>query len=464
MFLARTQVLVLRVARNGQSAEQRAGTATAALRRVLDDGGAAEVHVDTQGDVAVVLVGARPIVELGPEDAATAGDPTLQAHAGRIAAQIRDALRKEQSRSATLVTLLSIALVVLSGLMGLFLARRAVLLADQTRAWIAQHPDRIPAIRLRSIEVIHPASLGAAIHIGVGAAKALAQIGLGYGWVLITLSLFDATRGYAEQLTSFVFGPLYALIVRLVSSLPLLVVTAIAGIALIVLVRFVGLFFDSVARGETTVEWLPADLAPPTSVLVRLATILVFLIIAAPLVTGDDGGTLTRVGTVAVVTLGLAITPLLASVAVGATVVYGRQLRVDDFAEIGGRAGRVRAITLLEVRIEDDRGFEVRVPHLLRLVHPTCVLGPAPLVSVVVTLAPSTVGQEHVRELLLAAAARVGERPEADLLSLDADGARYGVSAYSSAPRAKARLSALVAEALTAADVPLGRPPRAQAS
>lgn len=452
-----TTAFVLRVPRAGQSPEQRALAASAALKRALDEGGAAEVRVEAQGDGAVVFLGARPVVELGPEDAAAAGEASPQVHAARIAGQLRDAVRREQSRSATLMTILSLALVILSALMALFLVRRAGILADRTRAWIAEHPDRVPAIRLRSIEVIRPASLRAAIHIGVGAAKALAQIGIAYGWVLITLSLFEPTRAYAERLTGFVFGPLYALLVRLVSSVPVLVVAVIAGIALVVLVRFIGLFFDSVGRGETTVEWLPADLAAPTSVLVRSAVILSFFVVAAPLVTGDDGGTLARVGIVAVVALGLAVTPLLACVAVGVTVVYGRRLRAGDFAEVGGRAGRVRGITLLEVRLEDDRGSEVRVPHLLGLLHPTRVLGPLPLVTVTLTLASHTAAQDDVLDLLEEAARNVGERPQAELLSFDADGARYAVSAYSAAPKARSRLYATLAEALAAADVPLGR-------
>jgi hypothetical protein len=124
-----------------------------------------------------------------------------------------------------------------------------------------------------------------------------------------------------------------------------------------------------------------------------------------------------------VVALGIAITPLLACVAVGVTVVYGRRLRVGDFADFGGRSGQVRAITLLEVRLEDPRGNEVRVPHLLGLVHPTRVLGPLPLVTALLTLASSTARQDDVRELLLEAAAAVGERSEVELCSFDADGA-----------------------------------------
>ncbi|AKT37272.1 mechanosensitive ion channel domain-containing protein [Chondromyces crocatus] len=463
VLVIRTPAFLVRAPRAGLSPEQRAASASAALRRAAEDGDTAEIRVEQQGVNALVLVGTRPIIELGPEDALAAGDPTVQAHAARIAPQIRDALRKERSRSATLVTLLSFALMILSGLLALFLIRRAGLVADAMRTWIAKHPERIPAIRLRSIEVIRPASLRAAIHIGAGATKALAQIGVAYGWVLITLSLFEPTRGYAEQLTGFVFGPLYALLVRLVGALPLLVVAVIVGIALVVLVRFVGLFFDSVARGETEVEWLPADLAAPTSILVRAGLLLSFFIVAAPLVTGDDQGTMARVGIVAVVALGLSITPLLASIAVGATVVYGRRLRAGDFTEIGSRAGRVRAITLLETRLEDERGHEIRVPHLLCLVHPVRVLGPRRPVTVTVSLAPSTVGQFDVIDLLLEAAATVGETPEADLLTFDSDSARYAVSVISDQPRARAELTSALAEAITLAGIPFGRPALATA-
>ena len=46
--------------------------------------------------------------------------------------------------------------------------------------------------------------------------------------------------------------------------------TALRIFGLVVLLRFVGLFFEGVQRGEARFEWLPADLAAPTSVLVRV--------------------------------------------------------------------------------------------------------------------------------------------------------------------------------------------------
>lgn len=428
-------IFELRVPRHGASASERARAAGVALRAAAESGTDAAVRTERRGDAIVILAADRTVVELGPEDAAAAGEPSVDVLGNQVAQRVRETLKKEQSRSAALVTLLSVALVVLSGIIALFFARKIGQLADRMRAFLEEHPERIPAIRLQSIEVIRPESLRAALLIGAAAARVLLRLGIVYGWVLISLSLFEPTRAYAERLSGFVFGPLYSLITRLIGSLPLLVVAAIAAVALIVLVRFIGLFFEGVARGQTTLDWLPADLAAPTSILVRAAVVLGFFVIAA---------------------LGLATTPLLASAAVGVAVVYGRRISVGDFAEIGGRAGRVRAVSLLEVELEGEEGT-TRVPHLYTLVQPTRLLGPEPPVCVDVALGAAAIGQDDVRELLLESAAAVGKGARVEVLQIDAEGIHYRVTIRSAAVGARGELLSVVAQALAAADVPLGR-------
>src|SRR5262249_43859275 len=148
------------------------------------------------------------------------------------------------------------------------------------------------------------------------------------------------------------------------------------------------LFFENVARGETKLGWLPADLAEPTSVVVRAGVVVCGLIFAAPLLTGSDEGALSRAGVAVLVALGLASTPALACAAAGVPQVFLRKVRAGDYAELGGRSGRVRRVTLLEVELEDDTGCDVRVPHLLALVRPTRIVGRAPLVSIDVSIDP----------------------------------------------------------------------------
>jgi small-conductance mechanosensitive channel len=253
-----------------------------------------------------------------------------------------------------------------------------------------------------------------------------------------------------------VFAPLSDLMARVARSLPLVVVAVVALVALVVLLRAVGLFFDAIARRDTEVEWMPADLAVPTSLLVRAGVVVLFLVLAAPLLTGNDDGALARAGMIALAAVGLASTPVLASAAVGVAVVYGRKVRVGDFVETGGRTGRVVAMTLLEVQLEDEGGAAVRVPHLVSLVTPTRVDGTAGRPEVTLSVAPSA-AQARVREVLLSAARAVGDGARADLVAFDADGAHYRVSVQTSARDAKHALAAATLDALVSEGIALGR-------
>jgi small-conductance mechanosensitive channel len=224
-------------------------------------------------------------------------------------------------------------------------------------------------------------------------------------------------------------------------------------LAVSLLVRFVGLFFGSLARGETKLGWLPRDLARPTSVLVRGGIVVVSLVVAAPLLTGSGEGTLAQAGVAALVALGLACTPVLACAAVGAPIVFGRRLVVGDIAEAGGRTGRVREVTLLELRLEDASGCEVRVPHLLALWNPTRVIGRTAVAEIeIVTEAAADLGK--VEELLFATVRGLSSRGRVELSSLDADGASWRVSCPEEPGKS---VAAAIAQALAAQGVALGR-------
>ncbi len=214
-----------------------------------------------------------------------------------------------------------------------------------------------------------------------------------YAWIIITLSLFEATQDYTRRLTGFVLTPLSALMGRVAVALPLVVIAIITALIVGVALRFVRLFFGSLARGETTLGLLPRDLAVVTGLLVRFGIVVVTLVVAAPLITGTDDGAISRAGVIALVALALASTPLLCNAAAGIAVMYGRRLRVNEHAAIGGRHGRVRAITLLEVVLEDADGSAIYVPHLHGLWHPTSALGASPPVVVEVVVAPTPISR-----------------------------------------------------------------------
>ena len=422
----------------GKTAEQRASAATKALRQVLATP-PDKVRVKAEEGVYVVYVDEAPIVQLDENDAKLAGDASAQVHAQAVAELVRGALVAEQKRSAVSSTIFSVSLAVFFAFLTLFLVRKVREIASRADLWLEQNPERVPAIRLRTIEVLHPAAVRSALALAVGIARWVGQLGLVYGWLIAALSLFEATRGLTERLTGFFLVPLGNFTTRFATSLPIVAILIIAGLAVAILLRVVGLFFEGVSQGTTALGWLPADLARPTSVLIRIGMLVLALVFVAPVITGDAEGALARAGFVAVIAFGLSATPVLATSIVGAGVVFGRRIRVGEWTEVGNRVGRVTEVTLFETILEDEEANEIRVPHLALLWHPTRLHGVIPRVVVEVAVEPSLATPEfHAR--LLDAAASVGADPRVDLVKVELNEARFALAATTDEADARTQL------------------------
>jgi hypothetical protein len=414
------------------------------------------VRVEHRGELALILAGQTPIVELGPEDAVAAGASSLDVHAAGIVSALRTAIESEHRQAALSKTVFSISLLVFLGLIAFYLMQKIGEFAERARAWIDANAERVLAVRVQKIEVVSPGTVRSTALVVLGAGRWVAQVGVFYAWLVVVLSLFDATRGYTEKLTGLIVTPLSQLMTRLATGLPVLAVLIIAGFAVFVLVRFLGLFFDSIERRENVVSWLTPDLAAPTSALLRFGVVLSALIFLAPLVTGNTEGVLGRTGAVALVALGLASTPVLASGMLGSIVLFGRRLRPGHHIEVGSYAGRISSIGLLDLRLEDDERAEIRIPHLYSLRHPTRVIGVRPRIGVEIPVGPAS-SQVEVQGLLLGVASRFGDDARVELLSADADRTLFRVTLASDQRNARSELQLAIVEALVGAQVPLGR-------
>ncbi|MEO7035922.1 MAG: hypothetical protein ABI548_18460 [Polyangiaceae bacterium] len=442
--------------RAGKSPEVRAREAGEALKRAFDRDKTAPVTHRHEGDFVVVLAGPIPIIQLSQDDATAAGETSLDLYAQSVSGKISEALEAEGKRAAIAKSIFSVSLVVFFGLIAFYLLGKLGQFAESAREFLDNRPDRELSIKIQKIEVVRPATLRSSGVMALSIGKWLGQAGIAYAWLVVALSLFEATRNYTQRLTGFVLGPVSQLMERLAGALPLLVVAAIAALAVFVLVRFVGLFFVSVARGETPLPWLPADLAAPTSVLLRSAIVVAALVFAAPVVTGDTNGALVRAGAIILIALGLASTPLLAAGVVGVAVLFGRRVRLGEFVEVNGIVARISAINLLEMRLIDAHRTELRLPHLLCLFRPLRVLGMRPRLSVDVPVSPTAL-QERVREVLSEAGKKCGHDPKLDLLGFDADAAHYRLSALCDSLDARRVLAETAFDDLNAAGIALGR-------
>lgn len=451
--LAERTVFTLRTSDGGKSPEQRARQASKALAAAVHDKESADVKLVREAETAVVYVGRSPVVRLTAADAALEGS-SLDVYADTVAVAVRRAIEAERRRGQIAKNVFSASLVVFFALVAFYLVRKVGELSARGRSWVENHGDDL-RIRVRHFELVRREMLQSAALVGVGVAKWFAQIGILYAWLVVVLSLFESTRGYTEKLTGFVVRPLSELATRIAVTSPLLVVAAIAGLALFVLLRFVGLLFASVARQETTFSWVPPDLALPTSVLLRAAIVVSALIFAAPVVTGDADGAIPRIGIVVVGAVALGSVPLLASMVVGSAIVFGRRLRPGDYAQVGTFRGRVQALNLLELKLQTDDETVVRIPHLLLLKCPLQHLKRAP--DLEVSLSIGAGARPAQAEQVLADAARsFAKDARVELVSAGPLGLVYRVAVPQGSAAGRSALLSRLVEAATEARLPFG--------
>lgn len=449
-------VFKLSRARKQLTAEQRARAASRALEQALE-GPPGAVRVAAQNEGRAIFAGDVPIVELYAEDAASAGDESLDVYAGRIATRIRTGLDAERKRSDIAQTVFSISLVVFFGLIALYLLRRVGELTERLRDFAISNPDRIRGVRVSSVEVIGAGPLRAALMAALIAGRWVLWVGVVYVWLLLSLSRFEATRGYTARLTNLVFNPVSELASRSVSALPIILLTLLFGVGVYVLLRFVELFFIGVQRGEARAAWLPRDLVEPASVLMRIGIVLLAVVLAGPVVSGDPEGVLARAGTLALLSLALGVAPLMATLALGTLTIFTRRVRVGRQIEFGGRRGQVTAVNLLDVRMRDADGGEVRVSYLAALLKPSRVQLDDTRVRVELCVS-STASLLEVKELLEKTALGFGHSASVELREIDADGARYLISVVPGQTLSASDLRMGLSLALAREGVAWGRP------
>jgi hypothetical protein len=438
------KVFLIHVARGGMSAQGRAQKVSQALEQLVEEGRADDVRSEEKGGLAVVYVGTTPVVQLAPEDAAAAGDASLEVHAEAIATALRAALRTELRRRHIANVVFSLSLVVLFGLVSVLL-QRAVSRGRQ-RINVALDSRELPGLRVGNVEVLTPAAVRVLVSTSVAIATPVVKIGIFLGWLLFSLSLFAGTAELGHRLTGFVVGPVTTLLGRFGSALPVIVLVGIGAFALLMLLRFLRIFFASVASGEITLYWVPPEHAVPVGIVVRMLTVIVGLLAAAPLVTGDDAGSIRIVGFALVGALALGATPALANAGLGLWIMFSGRIRIGDHVELGEQGGVVREISLFELHLADPTGVDVRLPHLLTLVRPLRVLGDVPAAAYEVTI-EAKAAQGRVRKALASALHRQEKALHVELVELDADGARYRV--IGAAAPGEEDLASAIADALT---------------
>jgi len=444
---------VFRIGAHGsQSAEQRAGEATRSLTGAvkLED---RDVRVVTRGDAAVIYVGQTPIVQLYEEDAVSAGDASLTVHAAAVAAKVRQALYAEHTRGVIAKTVFSISLVIFLGLIALYVLRKSGDLERRGHEFLNEHAERISSLKVSSFEVVGRGSTRLILSVSLTLAKWTLRGAVIYGYLVVVTTLFEPTRGFASTLTQGLVTPVSAFVGRVAASLPVVVVVGFTAAIVLLLLRLSSLFFASVSQGETHSEWVKRDMAEALNGLTNVGIVVLALVFAAPIVTGDPSGAFAKVGTHLLLALALSAAPILASAGLGAVLVLRRHVRFGDRIELAKVSGVIQHFGLFDLVLKDPSGDELRVPYLAALLSPLRVVTRGK-VSTVLLVDPRA-SQVEALAALRAGIAELGPDTSVSLESLEPVGARYRLSAPAGESDVRERLLLLASEALLRAKIPL---------
>ena len=342
----------------------RARDANRSLAEIVRDKAWDDVHVRTETEGRIFLVGSRPLFALVPGDLDPEGTETLDAAAERVAKDLARGFAEMRERrdgkhlvegavAAAAATLL--VLVLLAALRFLRRAAERRLVAVTRRIG-----RRLEAGGRIFVPLLW---LTEAVTWAVRIASFLAGFFLAYAWLAWVLRRFPWTRPWGEQLGAFLLSTFRALASGAVRQVPDLVIVVAIALFTRFLSRLSDAFFDAIEQGRLKVSAAIAETTKPTR---RIATAVLWifaLIMAYPYLPGSGTEAFKGVSVVLGVMVSLGSTTIVGQVFSGFMLLYARVFKVGDFVRIGDVEGTVEAQGLFATKITTPWNDELSIPN-----------------------------------------------------------------------------------------------------
>jgi small-conductance mechanosensitive channel len=341
-----------------------------ALRGAID--APARAHPDAP-NIEIVRVSSSTVAlrvrgyvigDLYSSDAAPAQtfDAYVAELAGGLELFVQDQRRKAALQGSALRVFFA-ALIIVIGLLVLRLARYLFKRADES---IDDRAAAMKPITLLGVPIIGPEALGAAAALAVALGRITAYVGIIVATISLSLWQFELARGWVGAFLKWASTPLVGGLEELLKALPRLGLAALLIAAGNGALRVIRVLFDSAASGRTT--WaLNPDRARVLRTVASVAVVLVITPLAIASVFGQFHSPLEVLLIACAATFALAFGPLLASGAVGLSMLWRGPFEVGDRIGLGAVRGKVVRVSPWDVEIDGDDGRKSRVPMLALL-------------------------------------------------------------------------------------------------
>ncbi len=433
------------------SSEERARAIAGRILKVAEDLTVRPDSITTEDtDISTdVVAGDQIILSVTDKDASAEGR-TRQDLAADYAGKIRTAVenyRVEYSRKSiqygVLYTLIATVAFIVTLILFIKLFRKINKLIE------TRYRDRIHAVHIKSIEVIHAQTVRTFINETVSILRFVAVAIIAYIYMHLVLSFFPWTRPFADQLLGYLLVPLRVIGGGIVRHIPDLLFIAVLAVITRYILKFMHILFNQVANRTVTIKGFYPEWAKPTDKLLSLLVIAFAVIVAFPYIPGSNSPAFKGVSIFIGVLFSLGSQSAVSNIIGGLVMTYRRAFQVGDRIQIGEIIGDVVEVRLQLIHMRTIKNEDVIVPNSMILnSHITNYSSMAREKGLILHTAV-TIGYDapwrQVHELLLTAAGRTDgllKEPPPFVLqrSLDDFYVRYELNVYTDTPHNMAQL------------------------
>lgn len=397
----------------------------------------------------LILIGNEPIIAVTGADARAEGvSPEVLAErwTSVIRASILQGSAQRLRETLLRRTLVVGALILVSISLLTLLARARRRLAE----WLGTRRERFPALRFRGLELVSAERVyrGTAHLLSLGTLAVMLMVLLAA--LLLIFGQFPATRTYAYQVFLWLWDPLVNIGKGVLGYLPNLFYILVIAVVTRVTLRGINFIFEQAHRGVISLEpWVHADVARPTSQIIKAVLIIVSLFFIAPLIPGTGSSAAQGISIVLGLMVSFGSTSTVGNLIAGIVLTYMRPFQLGDRVKIGETTGDVIEKTFFYTKILTIKNEEVIVPSLQALGGAMVNYSVKATERRLILYTSVTIGYDApwrtVHELLIRAAERTGDicrnpKPFVFQTSLNDFFVSYQLNAYTDQPNKMAMI------------------------
>ncbi|MCB1059671.1 MAG: mechanosensitive ion channel [Calditrichaeota bacterium] len=351
-------------------AKQRAANLVDRLERFAPlPGELAEVDVETGKSFSTLSVDGKRIGIIAPGDAAALGISTDE-----LAAEFSEAIQIAYSKPRIVqippVTLREILYALLATSVLFFMLRILFALYPfAVRGVVRLRTTKTVGIRILNVELLSAERIGGFAYALLRIVRVVSVIVLFFVYIVIVLSQFPGTAGYATQLVHYLREPAVEIAQGIVEYIPNFFALAVVGAFLLFAVRVLRRIAMEISLDRMRLPGFYPDWAMPTFKLIRALLFLLAIVVAYPFLPGSDSPAFKAVSVFIGVLLSLGSTSAVSNMVAGIVLTYMRPYRIGDRVQIAETIGDVVEKTLLVTRLQTLKMEDVTIPNASILGH-----------------------------------------------------------------------------------------------